>query len=368
MESVDLVTKSENNVYLNTGELGERFLGNQQMSPFVLLGVAYQAGLLPVRAVSLEEALQQVGEETQASTAFRLGRFYQLNLKELAPAMDTEQWDRRDPTDLAVTKLQGKGASAVKECEQILAEHAVDDGALKLVFYPRVADLMLYQNGRYARQYATFVIKTMRSEQQQVPGRLGLTIAVARYLFKLMAYKDEYEVARLHLLDANRQRLASLFGDLALCKVSYRLRLPWEKDITIVAGWWVEPALRFLASSKWLRRYSWNPFGSSSVRRLERNLISWYQQVIEDLLGGLHQGNYLVATSIAMAPEKIRGYGHIKEASIVEVKAAVEKCLLLYKTGTKEAAMMPDPIADIGQGGSSASSSAGRKTIPMYQG
>jgi indolepyruvate ferredoxin oxidoreductase len=208
----------------------------------------------------------------------------------------------------------------------------------------------------------------MRREKEKVPGRLGLTLAVARYLFKLMAYKDEYEVARLHLLEANRHRLASLFGDLSFCKVSYRLRLPWQTAIAVVDGRWVEPIFHVLAACKWMRRYAWYPFfGSASTRRSERNLILWYHQVIEDLLSGLHEGNYAVALGIAMAPEKIRGYGHIKEASIADVTAAVDRSLVPYKSRANEAVMIPEDIAGIGLVGSKASSHASSKTIRMFQ-
>jgi indolepyruvate ferredoxin oxidoreductase len=368
VQPVELVTRSADNVFVNAGELADRLLGNHQMSSFVLLGIAYQAGLVPVRAVSLEEALQQeAGDVTENLTAFKLGRFYHLHREELAQATDADQWSSKGPAAIALAQLHDQGVSAVQECAQILGEYGVEDEGLQLAFYPRVADLMLYQDRRSARQYARFVVNTMRREQECVPGRLGVTLAVARYLYKLIAYKDEYEVARLQLLEANRQRLASLFGDLSLCKVSYRLRLPWEKRITIVAGWWVEPALRVLATCKWVRRYTWNPFGWSSIRQLERNLAPWYQQVIETLLHDLHVDNYSLALSIAMAPEKIRGYGHIKEASIAAVKAGVEKALLLHKSRSPQGVMTLDNIVDLGMADLQASIPATDKTIRMYQ-
>jgi sulfite exporter TauE/SafE len=367
IEAVNLVTKAVGNIFVNVGKLGERLLGNQQLSPFVLLGIAYQAGLLPVRAGSLEEAIQQSGTEKEETTAFKVGRYFHLHREKLAQAIEADQWSYTDPTDLALSKLKGQ-ESLVKDCAQILADHAVEDAALQLVFYPRVADLILYQNSHYARQYAEFVLKTMRLEQEKVPGRLGLTFAVARYLFKLMAYKDEYEVARLHLLEANRQRLASLWGDLSLSKVSYRFKLPWQTAITIVDGRWAEPVFRVLAACKWMRRQAWYPFfGSASIRRLERDLIPWYQQVIDDLLLGLHGGNYSLALSIAMAPEKIRGYGHIKEASMAHVRATVETSLILYKLRAKEGVRAQQDIADFGLVGSKASGPATSRTIQMFQ-
>jgi sulfite exporter TauE/SafE len=367
IEAVNLVTKAEGNIFVNVGKLGDRLLGTQQLSPFILLGIAYQGGLLPVRAASLEDAIQQTGAGKEEITAFKVGRFFHLHREEVAKAVQADERSHKDPSVLALAKLTGQGGAAGKDCERILADHRVEDDALKLVLYPRVADLILYQDSRYARQYAEFVLKTMRREQEQVPGRLGLTLAVARYLFKLMAYKDEYEVARLNLLEANRQRLASLFGDLSLCKVSYRLRLPWKKAITIVGGRWVEPAFRVFAACKWMRRHAWYPFfGSTSTRQLERSLIPWYQQVVEDLLLGLHEGNYAIALSIAMAPEKIRGYAHIKEASIADARAAMERSLVLYKSRANEGAMKSEDIAGVGLVGSKASSPASSKTIRMF--
>jgi indolepyruvate ferredoxin oxidoreductase len=105
---LNLVTKAEGNIFVNVGELGGRLLGNQQLSPFILLGIAYQGGLLPVRAGSLEEAIQQNGAGNEETTAFKLGRFFHLHREELTQAIKVEQWSDKDPTDLALAKLQGQ--------------------------------------------------------------------------------------------------------------------------------------------------------------------------------------------------------------------------------------------------------------------
>jgi indolepyruvate ferredoxin oxidoreductase len=152
---------------------------------------------------------------------------------------------------------------------------------------------------------------------------------VARSLFKLMAYKDEYEVARLHTQTGLQAKLRQEFdGDF---KVNYHLApplLPSRKDargrpLKRQFGPWIEPAFRALARLKFLRGTPFDPFGYTRERRMERNLIAWYETLLTELLRLLHAGSVGSLTEIAALPMEIRGYGPVKEAAVEKVKAKV---------------------------------------------
>ncbi|MEE7567222.1 indolepyruvate ferredoxin oxidoreductase family protein, partial [Xanthomonas sp. Kuri4-3] len=190
----------------------------------------------------------------------------------------------------------------------------------------RIAFLTEYQDAAYAQRYRTLVERVRRAEQQRVPGSGALTEAVARYHFKLMAYKDEYEVARLYTDGDFARRLQQQFeGDY---RVHVHLAPPlWAKQddqgrlIKREYGPWVFTAFRLLARLKRLRGSRLDVFGYSAERRAERQLIADYETTVATLLDGLDRDNVGLAARIAAIPEHIRGYGHVKEAHLREAKA-----------------------------------------------
>jgi indolepyruvate ferredoxin oxidoreductase len=158
-----------------------------------------------------------------------------------------------------------------------------------------------------------------------------LTEAVARALFKLMAYKDEYEVARLHMQGGFLDALKGEFeGDFS---IQYHLAppfLPSRRDARgrprkRAFGQWIQMPLALLARLKGLRGTPFDPFGYTAERRAERELITWYDRVIERLLGGLDAAHLPDLIAIAKAPMDIRGYGPVKDAAMGKVKAEVER-------------------------------------------
>ncbi|TWH09999.1 indolepyruvate ferredoxin oxidoreductase [Pseudoxanthomonas taiwanensis J19] len=163
-------------------------------------------------------------------------------------------------------------------------------------------------------------------EQERVPGSTALTEAVARYAFKLMAYKDEYEVARLYTGGHFQRRLQQQFeGDYRL---HFHLAPPLlaKKDehgrlVKREYGPWVFTAFRWLAKLKFLRGTAFDPFGRTAERRKERQLVEDYFATIERLLPKLDAGNVGLAAQIASIPDQIRGYGHVKEAHLHAAKA-----------------------------------------------
>jgi indolepyruvate ferredoxin oxidoreductase len=182
----------------------------------------------------------------------------------------------------------------------------------------RVAFLTGYQNADYARQYKVLVDKVRSVEQQKTPGFTTLTAAVARYAFKLMAYKDEYEVARLYTSGDFEKRIRETFdGDF---KLHFNLAPPLfaRKDADgnlkkAEYGPWVFNAFKLLAKLRGLRGSPLDVFGYTAERKLERQLILDYRTTLDELLAGLAGDNHALAVDIASIPEHIRGYGHVKE-------------------------------------------------------
>ncbi len=187
----------------------------------------------------------------------------------------------------------------------------------------RVEFLTAYQNAAYAGGYEVLVRRVQDAEAKL--GKTALTEAVARYLFKLMAYKDEYEVARLHSDPAFHAQLAAQFeGDFKLhvhlappltAKTNAKGELVKQKY-----GPLMFTGFRLLAKLKGLRGTALDPFGRTEERRTERALIGEYRASIEELIQGLDAGNHALALDIARIPEQIKGYGHVKERHLAAAR------------------------------------------------
>jgi indolepyruvate ferredoxin oxidoreductase len=185
-----------------------------------------------------------------------------------------------------------------------------------------VPELIAYQDARYAVDYVAFVRRVAGAEQAAVAGEARLTEAVARYLFKLMAYKDEYEVARLHLAPEVQASLAEEFGGAA--HVRYQLHPPilralgWKRKLSL--GRWIEPAFRLLVAARRLRGTAFDPFGYAEVRRVERALIGEYQGLVEQALASLSPATHERAVAIARLPDVVRGYEGIKLRNVARFR------------------------------------------------
>jgi indolepyruvate ferredoxin oxidoreductase len=269
-----------------------KLMGDSIYANPMLLGYAWQKGWVPLGLDALMRAIElnAVAVE-QNKTAFAWGRRAAHNL----PAM------------------QKLFASA-----QVIAMPAARQSVEELVAR-RVEFLTAYQNAAYAREYESFVRKV-----EQVESGLGkklLTQNVARYLFKLMAYKDEYEVARLHTDTAFRDKINGMFeGDF---KLNYHLAPPMiakKNDKGELQkqkfGPWMLIGFRVLAKLKCLRGTALDIFGHTDERRTERALIGEYRASIATLLQGLNAGNHAVAVEVARMPEVIKGYGHVKDRNV----------------------------------------------------
>jgi indolepyruvate ferredoxin oxidoreductase len=309
--SIDRVTRKDENVYLDALGLAERLFGDHMAANMLLLGAAYQAGAIPVSAAAIEQAIGLNAVSVEMNTqAFRAGR-----LAVLAPEFVADQQEDR----LGAVEV----APPLSAAARALIERAGAEGELWRLLAIRVPELIEYQNERYAAAYVDFVAKVRRAEQGAVTGETRLSEAVARYLFKLMAYKDEYEVARLHLKADLGRRLAEEFP--GGVRVQYNLHPPLLRalgvDRKLKFGTWFDSAFRALAGLKGLRGTALDPFGWATVRRVERALPGEYRALVERMLPGLSPDIYERAVRAARLPDVIRGYEDIKLRNVETFRA-----------------------------------------------
>src|SRR5262249_4872405 len=196
-----------------------------------------------------------------------------------------------------------------------------------------------YQDAAYADRYRALVERTRAVEAAKVPDKTELTEAVARYLFKLMAYKDEYEVARLHATHTWAQVKNEVAG--GELRLEFHLAPPLFARRDPVTGQprkmsfgpWMLSVFRLLAKLKGLRGTAFDPFGYTVERRTERALIADYEAMLAEILEKLSAHNHHVSVALASIPEKIRGFGHVKERHLRAAKAEEATLLEQFRSG-----------------------------------
>lgn len=289
---------------INAQEAALQHLGDSIGANILLMGYAWQLGVIPVGLPALMRAIELNGVAIDLNKrAFMLGR-----LAAAEPAALGQPGGVSGPAPQPVQFI------APQSLEQLLAT--------------RVRILTQYQNAAYAERYRALVASVSACEQALSGGttRLPLSKAVARSLFKLMAYKDEYEVARLHADPAFAQRLAQQFeGDYTL---QFHLAPPlltrWlssnGQPRKVALGGWMRHGFALLARLKGLRGTFFDPFGHTDERRRERACRDDYMAWLASLPTTLTPANLATAVKLAQLPEKIRGYGHVKLAAMAEVE------------------------------------------------
>ncbi|MBI3104442.1 MAG: indolepyruvate ferredoxin oxidoreductase family protein [Candidatus Rokubacteria bacterium] len=312
--AINRVTRKDENVFLDALGLAETLVGDHMMANLVLLGAAHQAGAIPVSAAAIETAIALNGVSVDANThAFRAGR----------RAVAEPGW---------IEGLRSRRIGAVELAREIhpAARQHVDaaagaDGELRRVLEVRVTELIAYQDEAYARQYAQFVGRVAAAERAGRPGETRLSEAVARSLFTLMAYKDEYEVARLHLRGDMARALEAEYPEGVTLR--YLLHPPILRALglrrKIAAGRWIEPVFRALVALRRLRGTALDPFGHAKVRRVERELIAEYRGLIERALCTLEGDGYERAITLATLPDVVRGYEDVKLRNVERFRTAV---------------------------------------------
>jgi indolepyruvate ferredoxin oxidoreductase len=281
--------------------IAERMLGDTLPANIVMLGVAFQRGLVPLSEAALLRAIELNGVAVQTNrTAFALGR-----LAVAAPD--------------ALRRLEGAPAARGEDNLEALIER-------------RARFLEAYQDAAYAGRYRALVERVRAAESALGGAALPLTDTVARQYSKLLAVKDEYEVARLYTDGEFARSLAAQFERwdglrFHMAPPLLARRGPDGRPRKMTLGPWLMPALRLLAKGRRLRGSRLDLFGHTAERRLERQLARDYEATVDELLGGLDAGNRALAVSIAAVPERMRGYGHIKLANVATAKAREKELL-----------------------------------------
>jgi indolepyruvate ferredoxin oxidoreductase len=307
---IDRVSRKDDNVYLDAQGMAEGLFNDHMAANLIMMGAAYQAGALPISAAAVEQAVRLNGVSVEMNLlAFRWGRLAVVDGKRVEAAV--RQATRRDVASRALSPAARR-----------LVDSARVTGETLRLLEVRVPDLIDYQSEGYAKAYADFVARAARAEEERAPGRTGLAEAVARHLYKLMAYKDEYEVARLHLDPAFRAEIASAMGPAA--RVTWRLHPPLLRALglkrKLALGEWFAPAFRVLRALRPLRGTALDVFGYAAVRRAERALVDEYRALVEAALARLTPATHDRAVEIAALPDEIRGYEDIKLKSIARFR------------------------------------------------
>ncbi|MBI1396650.1 MAG: indolepyruvate ferredoxin oxidoreductase family protein [Betaproteobacteria bacterium] len=304
----------DNAEFVPASRLATALLGDSIATNMFMLGFAYQRGLIPVGADAIEKAIELNGAAVKMNqTAFLWGR---------RAAADQTTVER-----LVAPKAAAPATAVTETLDDVIAR--------------RVAFLTDYQDAAWARRYRELVDTVRRAEQQKTAGQTDLTEAVARYFFKLMAYKDEYEVARLHTSDEFRRKLEAQFeGQYSLrfhlAPPLFAKRDPVTKELQKAEyGPWMMGAFRVLARLRFLRGTAFDIFGRTAERRRERALIAEYETTIAELLGRLDPENHPLAVRIASIPEEIRGFGHVKERHLDAAKRREAELLQAFRSGAR---------------------------------
>jgi indolepyruvate ferredoxin oxidoreductase len=304
--AVNRVSRKDENVFVDATRLAEALFGDHMAANMILLGAAYQAGAIPVTAAAIERAIALNEVAVEANTqAFRAGRVAAADPSWVATVLGPRVGARTE-------------APALTGEVRALVDRVGAEGELRRLLEHRVPELVAYQDSTYAGRYVAFVRQVAEAERAAVPGETRLAEAVARHLFTLMACKDEYEVARLHLRPEMAASLEAAFG--GPVRVRYHLHPPvlralgWTRKIAV--GRWIEPMFRLLVVLRRLRGGALDPFGHTALRRLERALPGEYRAMVERALAGLSPQTHARAVEIARLPELVRGYEGVKRRAV----------------------------------------------------
>ena len=303
------------------------FLGNAIAANMFMLGYAWQHGGVPLSRASLLQAIALNGEAVAMNQqAFELGRRA-----------------AHEPAALLAALAEAKAPTQARQLSQTLDE----------VVARRVDFLTGYQDAAYAARYRDLVEKVRVRESGILPGQGALAESVARNLFKLMAYKDEYEVARLYSDGAFRRQLAATFEPDSASGQKLRLEVHLAPPLLAKAdpntglprklsfGPWMMGAFGLLSKLKGLRGTAFDIFGYTQERKTERKLVADYEALLSEILTKLAPENHALCVALAAIPEKIRGFGHVKERHLKQAKAEEAELLVRLRDGSEAALAMP---------------------------
>ncbi len=312
---------TEGVAFVDATAIATALLGNAIAANMFMLGYAYQTGRVPLSAKAIEKAIELNGEAVK------------MNLAAFA-------WGRRAAAE------PGMIASMMSDLKAPNDELKISE-TLDEVIERRVQFLSQYQSKRYGRRYRAQVERVRAAEAEADPNSTALTDAVARSLFKLMAYKDEYEVARLYTDGHFERQVASTFEGENL-RYEFHLAPPLFARKDPVTGLPKKQSygpsmmkgFRMLAKLKGLRGTPFDIFGYTHERRTERQLIRDFEALLAEIVAKLNAGNHMTAVGLASVPQKIRGFGHVKERNLKAAKAEEADLLARFRAGPQ-----PLPVA-----------------------
>jgi indolepyruvate ferredoxin oxidoreductase len=290
LELVTSVTNRGRNIFLDANRLAEGLFGSHMAVNMFMMGVAFQGGLIPISVESMEKAVELNGVDIERNLLIF-------------------SWGRKYYEDAAWVESFLKSETKTKP--------PID----------RVQELTEYQNAAYAQEYIAFLDTIAEPLFRDI---------VAKYLYKLMAYKDEYEVARLLTKPLFEQGVRDMWAEAE--SVSYNLHPPMLRRFGVhkkmKLGAWFRTPLLMLKRMKGLRGTPFDIFGYAAHRRMERSLIPWYRGLVEQVQANLTPENLAQALEIAALPDQIRGYEKIKEQNVAKVKQEATAKLAALKAGT----------------------------------
>ena len=315
LRRLDAVTRSQENLSFDATALAQRLFADHMPANMLVLGAAFQHGCLPLSASAIEQAIRVNATSVDVNlAAFRWGRAVAADREAVMAALATPA-----PT---ASELEPRTAAIMDEFEFA--------PGLREAVEVRVSELIRYQDVAYARRYVDDVRRVAHVEQRCVSrDSTAVTKAYAKGLFKLMAYKDEYEVARLHLDPAERARRDAEFG--AGASIELLLQPPMLRALglrrKVRVGRWGEGVLRSLYAGRRLRGSRLDPFGHTKVRRVERQIVAEYRTAVATALRHLRPETVDGVVGIAELPDVVRGYEDIKLRNIAMFRARLARLL-----------------------------------------
>lgn len=308
--------------------IAETLFGDYMVTNIVAVGAAYQGGLLPLSANAIEEAIALNGVAVDANTqAFRHGRLWVADPEHVRRLIEPPPTTADEEI---ATRRAGLPSRARAAYDALMARVADWDEDLRRLLAIRVEDLIGYQNAAYAGRYLRHVETVRAREVEATPGSTELTAAVAVNLHKMLAFKDEYEVARLHLRTAFREQFTETFTDPR--RRTFHLAPPilrrFGHDRKIaVPGWAAIPTFTFLRRARILRGTKLDPFSQQQSRIEERSLIDWYLGLLGSGLEALRPLTRDTVLALARLPEQVRGYEDVKTSNAATARARAEELL-----------------------------------------
>jgi indolepyruvate ferredoxin oxidoreductase len=305
----DIREAAQQSEFVPATELATALMGDAIATNMFMLGYAYQKGWVPLSGASIERAIELNGVAVEFNRkSFEWGRRAAVDLERV----------RRIASPADVIALDQRFSRTLDELVERRARFLTD-----------------YQNESYSRRYRALVEKVRRVEQERA-GSSKLAEAVARYYHKLLAYKDEYEVARLHADGEFQKKIEQMFE--GGYRVVFHLAPPILSRIDPLTGEprkmrfgpWMMPVFRALKALRFLRGTAIDPFGHTEERRMERGLIAEYERCVESLLQGLARENHALAVQIASIPEEMRGFGHIKRRNVEAARKKRDELLARF--------------------------------------